>query len=149
SQPRQRFRYFLASGFAIRLRGHADDLEWRARRIGQRPQQIEDRPHAQFTAYYRHPLGCGVMQWREHKAEADLVKDFGDSIRLQQARMVSAKPASSSSVSPLLASAMSDAAICASVAASLNIASSSAAASARVRSCLAISLLRELGNTRG
>jgi hypothetical protein len=49
---------------------HAHQLIRRAGRIGQRPENIEDGPHAEFAAHRRDVLHCRVMVRREHEAHA-------------------------------------------------------------------------------
>ncbi len=66
---------------------HADDLVLGTRRIGQGPQQVENRPHAEeFAPHLGHVAHGGVMGWREHETEPALgnaaLDGFGRTIEI-------------------------------------------------------------------
>ena len=56
---------------------HADQLVRRAGRIGERPEDVEDRAHAELLAHRRRVLHRAVVVRREHEADAGL----GDALR--------------------------------------------------------------------
>ena len=51
----------------------SDQLPARAGRVGQRPEEVEDRPHGQLAANSGHETGRLVMRGSEHEAEARFV----------------------------------------------------------------------------
>ena len=62
---------------------HAQHLVFRAGGIGQRPQHVEHRAHAEFAAHRRGVFHRAVEIGREHEADADLVYALADLFRGQ------------------------------------------------------------------
>src|SRR5450830_569135 len=61
-----------------RLMEHAEHLILCAGRIGQRPEQVEQRAHAEFAAYRCGVLHRAVMIGRKHETDADAVHALGN-----------------------------------------------------------------------
>ena len=62
---------------------HAEQLVRRAGRIGERAQDVEDRPHAELLAHRRRVLHRAVVRRREHEADAGLRDRLRDLLGLQ------------------------------------------------------------------
>ena len=63
--------------------GNAHHLRRRPRRVGQRPQDVEDRAHAQFLADRRDVLHRRMVVGREHETDAGLLDAAGDLLGLE------------------------------------------------------------------
>ena len=74
TQTRSEPRFFstCASGSTHWLREHADHLPLDAGRVGERPEQIEDRARAELDARRADMLHRRMMRGREHEADAGL-----------------------------------------------------------------------------
>ena len=57
---------------------HADQLVRRAGRVGERPEDVEDRAHAELLAHRRRVLHRAVVDRREHEADAGLADALRD-----------------------------------------------------------------------
>jgi hypothetical protein len=75
-QSRQRARHALQVAGV----GDADQLAPRAGRVGQRAEEVEDRPHRQLAAHRDHEARGLMMRRGEHEAEAGLVDAAGDRV---------------------------------------------------------------------
>ena len=60
-----------------------DQLTRRARRIGQRSQEVEDRPHGQLAPDRHHVPGRLMVGRSEHEPEPDLLDAARDSVRTE------------------------------------------------------------------
>ena len=67
--------------FQLLLGIDAEHLILGAGRVGQRPEQIEDGTHPQFTAHRTGVPHGGVMTWSEEEADADRIDAVGHPFR--------------------------------------------------------------------
>ena len=66
----------------VRVKDPEQDVR-RARRVGQRAEDVEDRAHAHFAAHRRHRLHSRMVDRCEHEADADFLDAGRDLFRLQ------------------------------------------------------------------
>ena len=63
--------------------GDAEQLPARARRVGERTEEVEDRPHGELLAHRDHVLHRRVVAGGEHEAEADLLDAAADAVGVE------------------------------------------------------------------